>query len=75
MIAFIVLALIHILLFGVAVFAAKLAENQYIIDDSDMAIIVAIFIPIGVFVWLGAMYLADRVDDYIEAREDRRHLR
>lgn len=44
MIAFIVFVLIHVLLFGAAVFAAKLAEHRYIIEDSDMAIIMAIFL-------------------------------
>lgn len=75
MIAFLLLVLLHIILFGVAVFAAKLAENRYIIDDSDMAIMVAIFIPLGVFVWLGAMWLADQADDYLDEKEDRRRHR
>lgn len=77
MIAFLLLVLLHIILFGVAVFAAKLAENRYIIDDSDsdMAISVAIFIPLGVFVYLGAMWLADQADDYLDEKKDRRRHR
>lgn len=75
MIAFIVLVLIHVLLFGVAVFAAKLAENRYIIEDSNMAIIMAIFLPLGVFVWLGAMYLADEADDYLDRTSNKRPRR
>lgn len=54
-----VFVFLHLLMFGVTVFVASVAEDRDVIDDKDFAIIIGIFIPVGVLVLIGALWLAD----------------
>lgn len=46
-----------------AVLVVKVAWWKDIIDDDEMALIVSIFLPLGVLCFIGAIWLAETISD------------
>lgn len=55
--------ILHLILMFAAVLLVKVAWWKDIIDDDEMALIVSIFLPIGVICFVGAIWLAETISD------------
>lgn len=51
-----------IFLFG-AVVLSKVAEAEGIIDDAEFPMTISIFLPLGVIVFIGALWVGELVSD------------
>ncbi len=49
-----------VLLFGAIIVAIVMEDKDYI-DDREIYMIVGIFVPLGVLVWLGAVYVGETI--------------
>lgn len=49
-----------VLLFGTIIVAIVMEDKDYI-DDREIYMIVGIFVPLGVLVWLGAVYVGETI--------------
>lgn len=61
----IILLVLHLLLFGIAVFALTVADKKNIIFDPDVPTFIAFFLPIAVLIWILATYIAEKIGDCI----------
>lgn len=70
MIGAIIYVIIHLILMFLSIVLAKIAEDDDVIDDADFWIVLSVFLPWGILVVLGAMFLAQRIIDW---RDERRY--
>lgn len=49
----------HLFFMFFAVALSKMAENEDVIDDADLPIILSFFVPVGVLVVIGGLWVAD----------------
>ena len=57
----ILLVVLHLIFLFGAVVVIKVARNTDIIDDADFPLIIAIFFPLGVVVFISALWLGETV--------------
>ena len=57
----ILLVVLHLILLFCAVVVVKIAENADIIDDPDFPLVISIFLPLVVMVFVGALWLGEVV--------------
>lgn len=61
MIALILGLFLHALFFFGAVVVAIIMEDMDYVDDREIYMIIAIFIPLGVLLWLGGIYVGEKI--------------
>ena len=66
MIGFIVGLFVHLVLLFGAIVCSKVMLNKRYIDDDEFYNIVAIFVPWAVLVWLGAVYVGEKISDRLK---------
>lgn len=60
----IILAVIlHVILLFGAVVLCKVAEAKNIIDEAEFPMTISIFLPLGVIVFIGALWVGELVSD------------
>lgn len=60
----IILAVIlHVILLFGAVVLCKVTEAKNIIDDAEFPMTISIFLPLGVMVFIGALWVGELVSD------------
>lgn len=60
----IILAVIlHVILLFGAVVLCKVVEAKNIIDDAEFPMTISIFLPLGVIVFIGALWVGELVSD------------
>lgn len=60
----IILAVIlHVVFLFGAVVLCKVAEAKDIIDDAEFPMVISIFLPLGVMVFIGALWVGELVSD------------
>lgn len=60
----IILAVIlHVIFLFGAVVLCKVAEAKDIIDDAEFPMVISIFLPLGVMVFIGALWVGELVSD------------
>lgn len=60
----IILAVIlHVILLFGAVVLCKVAEAKDIINDAEFPMVISIFLPLGVMVFIGALWVGELVSD------------
>lgn len=68
MIGVIIYIIIHLILMFVSIVLAKIAEDDDVIDDAEFWIVLSVIVPWGILVVLGAMFLAQHLIDWRDAR-------
>lgn len=53
----------HLITFFFCIVAAKLAWQKNIIDDDELFMVMGIFVPWGVLLFIGALWFADYISD------------
>lgn len=59
----ILLIILHLILMFGAVVMCKVAESKDIIEDAEFPMVVAIFVPLGVVIFVGALWVGVAVSN------------